>query len=110
MRLKSFKKAILLTMIGYLALVGNFANAHGGGGHHAKPVHYKHVTHTYSHVQPVYKHYVKKVYVYPKKHYHAATAYVPAEYHAHAGGYPLHRHYYWKKPHYDYAYKKAHHH
>jgi len=104
MRSQSLKKGILLTMIGLLALLGNFAHAHGGG-HHAKPVHYKHVTHAYSHAQPVY---VNKIYVYPKHHYHPATAYVPAEYHAHSGSYPLHRHYYWKQPHY--AYKKAHHH
>jgi len=108
MRLKSLKKGILLTVIGLLALASNFAYAHGGGHHavHAKPVHYKHVTHSY-HVPTVHKHLVKQVYITPKKHYHPATAYVPAEYHAHTGNYLFHRHYYWKQTHY--TYKKHHH-
>ena len=85
-------------MIGCLALVGNFAHAHGGG-HYA--------SHTYSHVPTVHKHVVKQVYITPKKHYHPATAYVPAEYHAHTWNFPFHKHYYWKQTHYAH---KAHHH
>ena len=90
-----------------MSLVGNFAHAHGGGTYTVQPVNYGHANHTYSYGHTVYRHYVTKVSVYPKKHYHRATAYVGAEYHAHAGNYPFHKHYYWKQPHYTYA---THHH
>jgi len=105
MILKSLKTGILLATAGLLVSVCNIAHAHGGGksGHYSN--HHQYVDHTYSH-QTVY---VKTIpIVYPKKHYHPATAYVGAEYHSHAGSYPFHRHYYWKKPHYTYV-KKVYH-
>ena len=89
MRLQRLKTKILLAMASLLvsSISVSVVHAHGGGGtyvthHYGNPHH--HVT---RHVQ---------VHMQRKKHYHPATAYVPAEYHAHPFSYPFHRHYYWK--------------
>ena len=96
MRFKLLKTKALLTIAALLVSAVNTAHAHGGGSTH----YVSHHQHTYT---THYEHYRLQ----PKKHYHPATAYVPATYHAHGPSLPFHRHYYWKTPIHVYS---THHH
>lgn len=96
MRIKLSKTKILLATAGLLVSGVNVAHAHGGGyvphhyvGHQVLNVHYQ--------LHPLQ----------PKKHFHRASAYVPATYHAHPNARLFHRHHYWKTP--SYVYSTYHH-
>ena len=75
MRINKLKTTALLASAAFLMTAVNIAHAHGGGS-----------THYVKHQQPVHTTYHEQYRLYPKKHYHPATAYVPATYHAHVYG------------------------
>ena len=96
MRINKLTTTILLASAAFLMTAVNVAQAHGGGS-----------THYVKHHQHVHTTYHEQYRLSPKKHYHPATAYVPATYHAHGFSLPFHRHYYWKTP--SYVYNTHHH-